>query len=122
MHLSFVLSAFTLASTIHAAAICKVQPPGLEIFENGVINQNCCAPLTIIFARGSTELGNTGNFAGPPFFRALRSQLGNAGVLVQGVEYDASLGVRCVLSSLTISSPNVVDRDFSRTEETAVLP
>jgi hypothetical protein len=94
MRLSFVLSALTLASCVYAVAVCKVQKPGLEIFENGVVDQNCCAPLTIIFARGSTELGSTGNFAGPPFFRELRSQLGNAGVLVQGVEYDASLLVR----------------------------
>ena len=76
--------------------MCKVQKPTLDtIHEDGVLDGNCCAPLTIIFARGSTEFGNVGTFAGPPFFHVLRSQLGNAGVLVQGVDYPASLIVCC---------------------------
>lgn len=92
MRISLFFSSFTLASSALAAATCKVQTPGIDT-ENGVVDGNCCTPLTIIFARGTTEFGNVGTFAGPPFFHVLRSQLGNSGVLVQGVDYPASLVV-----------------------------
>jgi cutinase len=48
-----------------------------------------CKPVTVIFARGTTEAGNVGLLAGPPAFTLLRASLGTAGVAVQGVDYPA---------------------------------
>lgn len=50
-----------------------------------------CKPVTVIFARGTTESGNVGSLAGPPFFSALNSALGANNVAVQGVNYAASV-------------------------------
>lgn len=50
-----------------------------------------CKPVTIIFARGTSELGNVGLLAGPPFFNALGSIIGYSNIAVQGVDYPASI-------------------------------
>ncbi|KAF4303868.1 putative cutinase 1 [Botryosphaeria dothidea] len=47
-----------------------------------------CKPVTYIFARGSTELGNLGQTVGPALADQLRSQFD---VAVQGVDYPAAL-------------------------------
>jgi len=52
--------------------------------ENGV-----CAPVTLVFARGSTEQGNMGTVVGPPLATAMKAAFGN--VAVQGVNYPASI-------------------------------
>lgn len=51
-----------------------------------------CRPVTVIFARGTIELGNVGSLAGPPFFNALKFAIGAQNVGVQGVPYPASIG------------------------------
>ena len=53
--------------------------------QNGV-----CAPLTVIFARGTSEAGNIGTIIGPPLFKALSSKL-NKRVALQGLNYPADL-------------------------------
>ncbi|KAJ5983206.1 Cutinase [Penicillium waksmanii] len=58
--------------------------------ENGVTSNQGCQPLTFIFARGSTEMGNMGSVVGPEVASALKSQLNNK-VTVQGVTYDAGI-------------------------------
>lgn len=50
-----------------------------------------CKPVTVIFARGTTELGNVGSITGPPFFNALDVLLGADKVGVQGVDYPATI-------------------------------
>ena len=50
-----------------------------------------CKDVTVIFARGTTELGNVGSLAGPPFFNALEEALGDDMVAVQGVDYPADI-------------------------------
>lgn len=50
-----------------------------------------CVAMTVIFARGTTEPGNVGLVAGPPFFDALTAMLGNNAVDVQGVDYPSSI-------------------------------
>jgi cutinase len=50
-----------------------------------------CAAVTVIFARGTTEPGNVGVLAGPPFFNALKNKIGAGNVAVQGVSYPASV-------------------------------
>lgn len=49
-----------------------------------------CRPVTVIFARGTIELGNVGALVGPPFFNALGLSIGDENVGVQGVEYPAT--------------------------------
>jgi cutinase len=44
-----------------------------------------CAPVTVIFARGTTEFGNIGETTGPFFADALAARLGSNNVGVQGV-------------------------------------
>lgn len=51
-----------------------------------------CKPVTVIFARGTIELGNVGSIAGPPFFNALEVLLGSDKVAIQGVDYPATIG------------------------------
>ena len=50
-----------------------------------------CKPYTVVFARGTLEMGNVGILVGPPFFQALRDRLGAANLAVQGVKYDADI-------------------------------
>ncbi|RQM05649.1 hypothetical protein DH86_00003452, partial [Scytalidium sp. 3C] len=51
-----------------------------------------CTEYTVIFARGTTEPGNVGIVAGPPFFNALDSIVGSSSVTIQGVNnYAASV-------------------------------
>jgi hypothetical protein len=50
-----------------------------------------CADMTVVFARGTTEPGNVGLLAGPPFFDALKAMVGAGNVDVQGVEYAADI-------------------------------
>lgn len=50
-----------------------------------------CKPVTVIFARGTTEPGNVGVLVGPPFFKALKSVVGSSNVAVQGVAYPADI-------------------------------
>jgi hypothetical protein len=45
-----------------------------------------CAPVTVIFARGTIELGNIGELVGPFFADALAARLGSQNVGVQGVQ------------------------------------
>ncbi|KUJ19401.1 cutinase [Mollisia scopiformis] len=47
--------------------------------------------MTVIFARGTTEPGNVGILAGPPFFSALEAMVGASAVTVQGVDYPADI-------------------------------
>ncbi|EAW19003.1 carbohydrate esterase family 5 protein [Aspergillus fischeri NRRL 181] len=71
---------------------------GGSITENGVKNKDACQPLTFIFARGTSELGNMGSIAGPPVATKLRSLLNNK-VVVQGVDYPASIEGNAMLGA-----------------------
>lgn len=44
-----------------------------------------CKDMTVIFARGTTETGDLGALAGPPFVKALALMVGKANIDVQGV-------------------------------------
>lgn len=50
-----------------------------------------CKSVTVIFARGTIELGNVGSLVGPPFFDALDLAIGADNVAVQGVPYPADI-------------------------------
>ncbi|RYP68988.1 hypothetical protein DL769_005375 [Monosporascus sp. CRB-8-3] len=54
------------------------------------LNGGKCGKVVIIFARGTTEPGNVGAVAGPPFFDALTKKVPD--LVVQGVDYAADVG------------------------------
>jgi cutinase len=57
---------------------------------NDVIN-GVCKPVTYIFARGTTEIGNMGSTVGPALQLALESAFGQNNVATQGVTYPADI-------------------------------
>jgi len=59
--------------------------------ENQLYDGTPCRAVTVIFARGTSELGNVGSLAGPPFFSALATDIGESNLAVQGVNYSASI-------------------------------
>ena len=72
----------------HEAQLLRRQ--SLAVSRNDVTN-GVCKPVTIIFARGTLELGNVGSLAGPPFFNALGAMIGYSNIAVQGVNYGATI-------------------------------
>lgn len=100
-----------LASTIHAIPVDIAHPQGLETrsttsatlskrqgdldVERNELTDIAgvgCKPITVIFARGTIELGNVGDLVGPPFFNNLDDLIGADNIAVQGVDYPATIG------------------------------
>lgn len=73
------------------AGLQELQARQLSNTENDIVDDSPCKALTIIFARGTTESGNVGTLAGPPFFQALYADLGSSKVALQGVDYPANI-------------------------------
>lgn len=60
--------------------------------QNDVTNGGGCKAMTVLFARGTTELGNMGSVAGPPFVSAVGKMMGGAqNLAVQGIAYPADI-------------------------------
>ncbi|APA13668.1 hypothetical protein SS1G_07661 [Sclerotinia sclerotiorum 1980 UF-70] len=57
----------------------------------GSIEARACTAVTVIFARGTTEIGTLGTVVGPPFLQALQSSLGSSAVSMTGVDYPADI-------------------------------
>ncbi|TGO73850.1 hypothetical protein BELL_0326g00050 [Botrytis elliptica] len=57
----------------------------------GSIEARACSDVTVIFARGTTEIGTLGTVVGPPFLSALKSALGSSSVTMNGVNYPADI-------------------------------
>ena len=55
------------------------------------ISRRACAPVTVLFARGTTEPAPIGTVVGPPFQSALQSALGANKLTFTGVTYAASI-------------------------------
>ena len=83
---SFALS--TAAVPVESFSIDLSKCQSLSDTENQL---GLCRPVTVIFARGTIELGNVGSLAGPPFFSALDVAIGARNVGVQGVDYPATI-------------------------------
>jgi cutinase len=77
--------AFPSSSTVNLVA-----RDNWDVTRNDLVN-GVCAPVTVIFARGTLELGNVGSLAGPPFFNALADIIGSNNLAVQGVNYGATI-------------------------------
>ena len=60
--------------------------------QNDVTNGSGCKAMTVLFARGTTEIGNMGTVAGPPFVSAVAAMMGGAqNLAVQGIKYPADI-------------------------------
>ncbi len=86
MHYFELLPTFLLPLVAFSAPVLESRQTGDT--RNDVLNK-VCAPVTVVFARGTTETGNVGTLTGPPFFTALQSAVGQ--IAVQGVDYPADI-------------------------------
>ena len=62
---------------------------------NQLTDGTACRPITVIYARGTSQAGNVGDSraVGPLFFNNLASRVGGTSQLaIQGVTYSASVG------------------------------
>jgi hypothetical protein len=59
--------------------------------QTDIASNKPCAAMTLIFARGTTEPGNMGVFAGPQLVNAIKKAMPGTSLNVQGVEYAASI-------------------------------
>ncbi|KAF7914443.1 uncharacterized protein EAF01_000849 [Botrytis porri] len=66
-------------------------PPSVFAAPTGSIEARACSDVTVIFARGTTEIGTLGTVVGPPFLSALKSALGSSSVTMNGVNYPADI-------------------------------
>ncbi|KAF3128747.1 hypothetical protein TWF594_011498 [Orbilia oligospora] len=85
-----LLSAIAPLTTSHPTLLVPRQS---RTTRNDLQNGSACKPFTLIFARGTTEVGNLGTVVGPPLISALGRVLpGGANALaVQGVNYPANV-------------------------------
>ena len=106
--LSLLLTLIVLVTAVHASPVPDTRLQGFEALnavgaEHSTLSKrqdnwsdtrnelSQCKPVTVIFARGTIELGNVGSITGPPFFNALNDALGADNVAVQGVDYPANI-------------------------------
>ena len=82
---------FEKTVSAHAALSKRQDDVDVERNELTSVANAGCKPITVIFARGTFELGNVGSFVGPPFFNNLDDLIGADNIAVQGVDYPASL-------------------------------
>ncbi|KAK2810822.1 hypothetical protein FQN50_002645 [Emmonsiellopsis sp. PD_5] len=81
--------------------------PGLSgSTENGIKENDGCHPLTLIFARGTAELGNMGSIIGPSLAQELRNLL-DGKITIQGVKYPASVLGNLVFGA--VGAPTMID-------------
>ncbi|MCJ1448480.1 MAG: hypothetical protein MMC23_008997 [Stictis urceolatum] len=85
------LPLFLSLSLASALPNLRARQLGTSTTENDLTNGSPCKAVTVIFARGTTEAGNVGSLAGPPFFQALANDIGASNLAVQGVDYPASI-------------------------------
>lgn len=96
MRTSSLLTFFGIPLAIAAPTFIAVSESGLNTRQssdtrNDLTDGNPCKAVTVIFARGTTESGNVGSLAGPPFFSAIATAIGDANLAVQGVDYAADI-------------------------------
>jgi hypothetical protein len=87
------LVSLPIPALLSFAVLCTATPISRRQFGSSAndLENGDCAPVTVIFARGTTEPGNIGTVVGPPLERALQSALGADNVAFQGVDYPANV-------------------------------
>lgn len=70
------------------------------------VRQSGCKEFTLLFARGTTEMGTLGSVVGPGLQRDVQAALGADKVAVEGVAYPADMGG--IMSESTGSGPGSV--------------
>ncbi|PYH45980.1 cutinase family protein [Aspergillus saccharolyticus JOP 1030-1] len=87
------LATLAVASPVPAPAPELNQLQTRQTMNSNDLTSGSCKDVTLIFARGSTEMGNMGTVIGPPLCTALKSKLGDDKVACQGVggQYTAGL-------------------------------
>jgi hypothetical protein len=91
----------TLELALAVAGCLGVEQQGTNPTRNDIVN-GICKPVTLLFARGTTEDPNLGNVVGPPFVLALETVFGANNLAVQGVNnYPADIPGYCAGGSLT---------------------
>ncbi|KFY07955.1 hypothetical protein V492_06679 [Pseudogymnoascus sp. VKM F-4246] len=93
---SSILTLLSVPLALAAPVTIAIPEGGLNIRQssdtrNDLTDGSACKAVTVIFARGTTESGNVGAFAGPPFFSALATAIGTDNLAVQGVDYPADI-------------------------------
>ncbi|KAF3314741.1 hypothetical protein TWF173_004551 [Orbilia oligospora] len=85
-----LLSATAPLTTSHPTLLIPRQS---RTTRNDLQNGSACKPFTLIFARGTTEVGNLGTVVGPPLISALGRVLpgGANSLAIQGVNYPANV-------------------------------
>lgn len=78
----------------------------LPTTENGLTRGLTCGDVVLIFARGSTEVGNMGTIIGPGLGRELERRLGSRDLTIQGVNYDADLAPNYLPGGTDLKSEN----------------
>ncbi|KAM7189869.1 putative cutinase [Rhypophila sp. PSN 637] len=90
----------TFAVTALLAALAAASPFNIEARQlfgrvgstaTEFTDSRTCPPVIMLFARGSTEVGNMGTVCGPPTGTGLKDIFGRDTVAVEGVEYAALL-------------------------------
>lgn len=74
--------------------------------EEGLRLGSTCGDVVLIFARGSTEIGNMGTIIGPDLARALGRRIGSRTLTVQGVNYAALLSTNYLPGGTDLASEN----------------
>lgn len=96
---------------------------GSATTQNDILNNKPCKPVTILFARGTTEAGNVGSLTGPPFFSAVASAIGSTNLAVQGVDYPADVAGFLAGGSASGSTTfaNLITQTYSQCPNTKVV-
>jgi cutinase len=87
-----IILAVLLPSVLaHPSLITSLVPRDLSSQTQNDVNNGECKPVTVLFARGTTEQGNMGSLTGPPFVQAVGQAMGANNVAVQGIDYPADV-------------------------------
>ena len=119
-----VSSLICLLTPLSLAAPIEERQSGTTTYTSGSsandVTNGVCAPLTVIFARGTGEAGNIGSIIGPPLFRSLSSKLSRR-VALQGVNYPADLAGNLNMgASGATSLKNLVQQALSQCPSTKI--
>jgi len=85
----------TLSFLLSLAALAAANPVEVRQLRGRVgttateFSDGGCRDIIMLFARGSTEVGNMGVICGPPTANGLKSNFGANAVAVEGIEYGA---------------------------------